>query len=509
MPRFNVIPGRSILRKTGRAAACGLLLAAAVPTLAFARRESPVFTKHQIRIRGHVWNYTAQVGRLPIRPMDSNEPHAYMFYVAYRVASAGATPRPILFLWGGGPSEPALGLQPTFGPKRVVDGKIVDNPLTLLTVADLVFVDPVGTGFSRPERAKYGAEFYNVLGDQASLAEFVREWRALYAAPNAPLFLYGVSYGTWRVSGVSELLEKEGIRVAGAILQSGGIQFGANAVPLAIRTALRVPGYAAAALYHGKLHASIGTRRGEVVAKATQWALKVYAPALSHIATLTDAERESIATQLSRFTGYPDHLINRKTLSFTPRQYLHGLLPGKTLDTFDMRVITGPGGSLAANAQGGLPQMVRYLRDELDYRTGLVYLGVGLKQGYMPIPGPKYRAPGQRWNYNSAKITPEAMAAAEAGEGPPGTQPWLRRAMAIDPDLKVLVGAGLYDSLNSCSAERELLRRIPPAEAANFTLECYSGGHDFQRDPAVEPHFIANMKSFIEKTISTRGRRAR
>lgn len=480
-----------------------ILLGIGLPGLASAQEPPPVITNQEIRIGGRAWNYTAQAGRLPIRPMDSDEPHAYMFYVAYRVRPGSGPARPVLFLWGGGPSEPALGLQPTFGPKRVVNGKIVDNPLTPLTVADLVFVDPVGTGFSRPEKVDYGAEFYNVLGDQASLAEFVREWRAKYAAPEAPIFLYGVSYGTWRVSGVSELLEKEGIRVAGAILQSGGIQFGENAVPPEIRTALRVPGYAATALYHGKLPASVGTNRDAVVAKAKQWALEVYAPALREIANLNDAERQSIAEQLSQFTGYPDSQIDRKTLRFTPREYLQGLLPGKTLDTFDMRVVTGPGGSLAANAQQGLPEMVEYLRDELDYRTGLAYLGVGPEQGYMPINGPAYRSPSRQWNYNSAKITPEAMAAAQAGEGPPGTQPWLRRAMEIDPGLKVLVGAGLYDSLNSCSANAELMPRIPGSEAASFTLKCYLGGHDFQRDPAIEAPFLADMKSFIAKTLSS------
>ncbi len=483
---------------------CAVLLVAvlvAAPTVPVAgQRTGPVVTEHQIRADGHVWSYSAEAGRLPVHAVRGSSARGTMFYVAYVVhsgAEAGA-PRPLLFLWGGGPSDPALGLQPVFGPKRVVDGRVVDNPLTLLTVADLVFVDPVGTGFSRAARPRDEQAFYNVLGDQASLADFVRSWRARYGDPDAPLFLYGVSYGTWRVSGVSELLEKRGIHVAGAILQSGGIQFGADALPRALRTALRVPGYAAAALVHDKLAPGFGTERSTVVTAARRWALDTYAPALAHVSGLDEARRDTIAAQLSRWTGYPLDRISRTTLAFTPRQYLRGLLPGDTLDTYDMREIRGPTDTLTAVYRRGLPPMLAYVRGALRYHTDLAYLGVG------PRPDSAGPPPGARWEYNSGTITPEAMADARAGEGPPGTEPWLRRAMALDSGLKVLVGAGLYDSLNSCSANEALMARIAPAEADRFTLKCYPSGHDFHRDPAVTPRFIEDMKAFIAGTVQSR-----
>lgn len=116
-------------------------------------------TSHQINVDGGVLKYTAQAGRIPIRSVEADEPRAHIFYVAYRVSSANGVPRPITFLWGGGPSGPAIGVHMTFGPKRVEKGKVVDNPLTLLPVTDMVFVDPVGTGFSRPTKPEYGEEF--------------------------------------------------------------------------------------------------------------------------------------------------------------------------------------------------------------------------------------------------------------------------------------------------------------------------------------------------------------
>jgi carboxypeptidase C (cathepsin A) len=162
--------------------------------------EAPSVTRHTVRLDdGRVLHYTAQVGQLPIRPMASIEPHAYIGYISYRVPPAAGAKRPIAFVWGGGPSAPSLGANVAYGPKKIVDGKVVDNPLTILSVADLVFVDPVGTGFSRPTKPEYGAEFYQVLGDQASVAEFIRAWRAMYDPERSPIFLCGGSYGTWRV----------------------------------------------------------------------------------------------------------------------------------------------------------------------------------------------------------------------------------------------------------------------------------------------------------------------
>ncbi len=458
-------------------------------------------TRHSSRVAGRVLNYIAQAGRLPIRAMDAEEPHAYMFYVAYRIPTTSGTPRPVTFMWGGGPSSAGLGTHMEFGPKRVGTA-VADNDLTLLTVSDLVFIDPVGTGFSRPTRAEYGKEFYGVLGDQASFAEFIRVWRAKYDAANAPIFLWGVSYGTWRVSGVTELLERSGIRVAGAILNSGGIQMGPDAQPRDVLIAHRTPGRAATAFAHKKLSSDVGTTLDDVLRNAEKWAVDVYAPALARVAELSDDERESIAVQLSRYTGFPVEKIDRKTLSFTPRAFLNdGLLPGMVVNNYDGRVATpaqrgagGGGGSQGASATN-IARM-QYLRSDLRYRTDLAYLSV--ERGYMPTPGPNFTGPGP-WDYNSGQVTPAVMAAAQAGEGPPGTDAWIKRALAINPKLRVFVAAGMYDSLNSCSGNRDLIQR--EGVSANFTLKCYLAGHGI-READAQPQFAADLRAFIRSTLA-------
>jgi hypothetical protein len=440
--------------------------------------------------------------------MDSEEPHAYMSYVSYRVQPASGAARPVTFMWGGGPSSAAIGTHMSFGPKRVENGELVDNQLTLLTVSDLVFVDPVGTGFSRPVKREYGDEFYNVLGDQASFAEFIRVWRVRYDITNAPIFLYGVSYGCWRVSAVSEMLEKSGMRVTGGIQNSGGLHFGYDAAPREVFKANRTPGRAAAAFHHGLIPPEIGTTTEAVVKAAEKWALDVYAPALMRIDTLTDAERESVARDLSRFTGYPLAKIDPKTLYFSPQAYLNdGFLPGRSVNNFDMRQINAPRGGRGAT-RGDEPnrdllRQARYLREDLAYRSDLAYLG-GVETGYSPVTGPPTRTPNSPtpWNYNTPTITPQMRAEQEAGEGPAGTDAWNKRAAQLNPRLRFLIGAGLYDALNSCANNEELIRRNAEI-ASQFVLKCYPGGHGF-RDSVTAPMFAADLRTFITDTLARR-----
>lgn len=469
-----------------------------------AERGQPIVTTtHQIRIRGHFFKYIAQAGRLPIRDVETGRAHGYIFFVGYRIASSGA-PRPVTFLWNGGPgSNSALQQFGALGPKIISGSKLVDNDATLLPSSDLVFVDPVGTGFSRPARRAYEAEFYNTLGDIASITEFVRVWRDHFNAEKAPVFLLGESFGVWRAAGVAEAMEKRGHHVAGIVLISGGTGMG-NALPENIRTALQVPNRAATALYFHRLPADLGSNRDAIVKEATKWALRVYAPALAHRDKLSQAEREAVAKDLARFTGLKISQIDTKTLVVTPRQYLKELLQDQklTLNTFDMRQTTPAEQFERSKLVAGLVN--HYFRFDLGYRTDLLYIGLGggLDQGYVPIPGPNPRPINERWNYNSGVVTPQAIAAAKAGEGPPGSEPWALRAIHLDPKMKVMVAAGLYDSLNSCAANEYLLKNVEPAAAPNYVLKCYPGGHMMYLDPGLRRKLSADIAKFIKSTLA-------
>ena len=364
-----------------------------------------------------------------------------------------------------------------------------------------MFVDPVGTGFSRAATPAAAKAFYGVTGDLSATAAFVQRWRDRHGAERSPVYLAGESYGVWRAAGTAELLERRGVKVAGIVLISGGVAAG-EATPRPLATALRTPNRTAAALFHGRLDATLGKDRDAATKAAETWAREVYAPALARVDGLSAAEREAVAADLARFTGYPAAQIDRKTAARHPRQYLSELLKdqGKTLNTFDMRVTGGDGDGARRGLIGD------YFRQDLGYRTDLKYVGL---EAQTPDDDP--RPVNARWAYNSGEITPEVMARAQAGEGPPGGQPWTARALAIDPQLRVLVAAGLYDSLNSCAGNRERQRRLEPAIARQFKFGCYAGGHMMYRDAEARAQLSRDVKrsSRTPGASSVSGRRVR
>jgi hypothetical protein len=226
--------------------------------------------------------------------------------------------------------------------------------------------------------------------------------------------------------------------------------------------------------------------RETVLREAEAWALARYAPALARAGQLTASERNAVAAELARRIGLRADQIDPQTLALTPRAYASALLPDRRLDTFDMRLLAGAEGR--SDARDGV--IDRYLREELAYRTDLAYAGLG-------EAAEQTRSINARWNYNSGEITPEVMAAAMAGEGPPGAQPWALNAMRLNPEFKVMVAAGLYDSLNSCLANRELQNKLEPSFARNFTMQCYRGGHMMYRDAPEHRRLSADIGDFI------------
>src|SRR5262245_52682862 len=186
--------------------------------------ERIVTTTHQVVIDGKPLRYTARAGRLPIRDNETGDVHGQMFFVAYTVQQPANSPkRPLTFLWNGGPgSSSSLVHLLGFGPRRLDRGKSgapsvpIDNAGTWLDFSDLVFVDPIGTGYSRPIKAEYGPEFYQTRGDAESVAEFIRVYRNRFEANDAPLILAGESYGVTRAAAVADTIGRRGVRVTGA-----------------------------------------------------------------------------------------------------------------------------------------------------------------------------------------------------------------------------------------------------------------------------------------------------
>lgn len=471
-------------------------------TPASASDQTAVLTQHQIQIDGKALKYTAEVGRIAICNVETGEPHGYMFYTAYRVPSSSGR-RPVTFVWNGGPgADSALLHFSIVGPKLTQDGRLVDNPDSWLPVTDLVLVDPIGTGFSRPVKAEYDDEFYGTVGDVASVTEFVRAWRLLHDADDAPVFLAGESWGAGRAAHVGYALENRGIMVKGLVLISGGWGLNKEYGSSTLRSALQVVDMASTALYYGKTAPDLGKDTAAVRKAAEAWVRESYAPALSRIESLSEAERSAILVQLSRFTGLAQDQIDRKTLTITPRQFRTGLLKDQKREPyiFDMRRTAPP-------ETGDAPLILHYLRDELGYRTSLPYIGLeDMNQGFAPT-GAYPESVNARWNYATAKITPEELKAAmerasQSGDGPPRMGPPLPgtdEALAINPHMKVLVAAGMYDSFLPCATGAELDRQLPPNLRQSITFKCYLGGHAMYKDAPTRAQLSRDVKTLIEQ----------
>ena len=466
--------------------------------------EEAVVTEHTIVVDGAELRYAAETGRIAIRDAETGVPRGHMFYIAYRVPSD--RPRPLAFVWNGGPGAPSALLHfEAAGPKRYQDGALVVNADTWLTAMDLVFVDPIGTGFSRPAQAEYADAFYGTIGDVASVTEFVRAWRLLHGAEAAPLLLIGESWGAGRAGSVGYALEQRGIGVRALVLISGGTGLDDNPVPGPLRQALRIADLSATALHHGRLTEGRGRPAAEVRARAEAWARDSYAPALERSGELSPQERNDVIAGLARFSGLPPKAIDPDTLVITPRGYRESLLKdaGQTLQVFDMRLtVTDPAAAHGEDGPGRSDVIPRYLREDLGYRTSLPYVGLEpLEEAWAP-GGAFPRSVNERWDYATAELTQEEVQAAiqEAirhGGGPPRLGPPLpsaAEAVGLNPELRVWVAAGRFDSLNSCTANDELGRRLPADLRAAYTFACYEGGHMMYRDERARAELARHVR---------------
>ena len=263
-------------------------------------------------------------------------------------------------------------------------------------------------------------------------------------------------------------------------------------VPDEMRTAMFIPARTATAFYHRKLPADLQTDRDRAVAESERWARAVYAPALGRLDSLTREERAAIAARLGRFTGLDVARIDQKTL-IVDRQFLLDSLLGAgrgSLGRFDTRQVgAGPVDPTADARRRALVN--RYLRNELGFKTDLVYQG--LESGYSSAANPP--SVNERWKYDQGD--PNVPVVVRNTDGPPGgTPPWLRRAMDLDPALRTFVATGMYDSLNSCPANSYLLSRLAPRDAGRITFRCYEGGHMMYEDRQPRLDLARDMRRF-------------
>ncbi|HLJ49148.1 MAG TPA: hypothetical protein VKU01_24200 [Bryobacteraceae bacterium] len=465
--------------------------------------EEPVTTHHQATIGGKMLNYTAKAGFIPIRDNDTGEVHGNMFYISYTLdRPAGSAPRPLTFLWNGGPgSNSGLVHLLGFGPKRIAETKagksFVDNQDSWLPLSDLVFVDPIGTGYSRPTKAEYGSEFYQTRGDAESVAEFIRVYRTRVDAFASPLFIMGESYGVTRCALVAAALERRGTSLAGVIMLSGGFPLVDNDATL--RAALNLPTLTAAAYYNKKLPPDLqaGDLR-HALEPAEAFAKGDYAIALSERDRLSDARREEIVAQLARFTGLPAAQIDRTKLVVPMEQFSVALLADQNLmvGRYDSRIIgpRDPSPQYDPTTDPSLKDIldsvsvIRYLRNELGVKSDLFYAGP-FGGGYPPAKSFRGDWMSVRWNRG---VAPNAK---DDAKEPTPTEAF-RKALAADPKLRVMVVTGYYDLVSSYFGIELAATRLPADLSGRVLIRTYAGGHAIYTDDTVRHEFRVEAANF-------------
>lgn len=521
-------PGETAMRRTLAALTMGLSIAALnAPGLAFAADEpkpaagkdaeakkpdpdvaaaSVVESAHPVKrsipLNGGVLAYTVTPGTLTIRN-DEGAPIASVFYVAYTVDRAKAGPaRPVTFLFNGGPGSSSMWLHMgSFGPMKVdasrpeaIPGppfRLAPNPDTLLDKSDLVFIDAVTTGLSRPLGKAEGKDFFGVDKDLDAFTRAIQRYLTVYGRWDSPKFLIGESYGTLRAAGLSYTLQQHGVQLNGVALLSTTLDIGMLFSPVDQAFINIVPTYAATAAYHNRL-ASKPADLNAYLAEVRNFARGPYTLALAKGDAISPAERDAVARQLSAYIGVSPEVIVRANLRLDPNRFRKELLRDqrRTVGRLDSRFLgedadaggEGPeydptDASISGAFIGGLND---YLFRDLGYETPLSYR----PNNYAGIGG-KWD-----WNHNSAQ-GPQITADTSAD---------LSAAMRRNPKMKLLSLNGLYDMATPFfGAEYDIDHMsLEPDRRANISWKYYPSGHMTYIDPDSARALKADIEGWMD-----------
>ncbi|MFO0968079.1 MAG: hypothetical protein U0793_21190 [Gemmataceae bacterium] len=441
-------------------------------------KEQTSRTSHSVTIAGKKIDYDAVAGTLQLKEEDGKA-SASIFYIAYTKTGADPKDRPILFSFNGGPGSSSVWLHlGVFGPKRVVlsdageapapPGRLVDNAYSILDQTDLVFIDPVSTGYSRAAEEKEAKKFHGVEEDVQAVAEFIRLYTTRNDRWQSPRFLAGESYGTTRAAAVAPYLQsRHGMRLNGILLVSVVLNFETlsfaegNDLPYP----LFLPSYTATAWHHKRLDSTLQADLKKALAEVERFAVNDYSVALLKGAALSDKERLSVAHKLAFFTGVSTDYVLRSDLRLEAHRFMQELLrdQGYSVGRFDSRIKgkSSPIGERPETdfsyhaVQGPYTEAFNhYVRKELKFESDMPY---EILTGRV-----------QPWNYGKAATNRYLNVA-----------PRLKEALTTNAALKVFVANGYYDlatpyfateyTFNHLGGERALLDRVE--------MKYYRAGH--------------------------------
>jgi carboxypeptidase C (cathepsin A) len=436
-----------------------------------------VTSRNSVMVAGRKIDYTTRTGYLDLRN-DTGKVIAKVFFTYYRKEGEDPARRPLTFTFNGGPGSSSVWLHMGgLGPKRVAlddEGRatappygIVPNEYTWLDRTDLVFIDPVSTGYSRPAPGENPKQFHGYLEDISSMGNFIRSFLSRYERWGSPKFLAGESYGTTRAAGLSKFLQdRYRIYINGIFLISAVLNFGTNDYHVGndIPRALYLPSYTAAAWYHRKLAPELQGDLKQALASSERFALGEYASALLKGGWLTDAEKDAVAAKMSYYTGLSKQYCLDAQLRVEENRFYKelrrkdGLTIGRLDARFTGRDLDDAGEEVSfdpsfTNIDGPFTTAMNdYFSRELGFRDEKAY----------NIFGEVYP-----WNYSN--VQNQYLNVAES----------LRDALAKNPALKVYVGCGYYDFATpyftaQYDVEHMLLR---PEQRNRIRFSFYESGH--------------------------------
>jgi len=483
----------------------------------------PTVTHHEVTVNGRALRYTATAGRMPIKNAEGVT-EALMFYVAYTVDGSDASKRPLTFSYNGGPGSASLWLHiGALGPRTVVmqpEGwmpqppfRLHDNPYTPLDKTDIVMIDAIGTGWSRPADDKAARKYENPEGDIEAFGEFIRMYITRNERWGSPLYLFGESYGTTRSAGLSGYLAGRGIVFNGIGLLSMALNFQTLSSSATNDSAYpwNVPTYMAIAYYHHKLspelQKAIDGCQGNPNApcaplvQAEQWAITDYAAALSRADSMTPQEHQAVVDKLSQYTGLSKQVIEEFNLRIDVGTFDHYLLldqrmrVGRLDGRFKLPEPGFPGGRGGGGGGGADPASTattgpftmafnNYMRTELNYKTETPYYTSAQQSGMF------------RWSSSGATPAPGGNQGFQEEVSP------LRAAIVGNPFLKVLVMEGYYDLATPYYQAEYTMHELmlPPAYRSNITYERYWSGHMVYLEQKAHAKLQKDWDNFIEQT---------
>ena len=472
-----------------------------------------VESRHSVVLNGERLDYTVTTGTIILKEEEEKEDKAEgekakaaIFFTAYRKEGVeDVAQRPITFSFNGGPGSSSVWLHlGVLGPRRVdnhdVDSsvlppyRLVDNEYSLLDETDLVFIDPVGTGFSRAVPGEKPKQFYDFKKDIESVGDFIRLYMTRYGRWTSPKFLIGESYGTTRAAGLSQYLQqRHGMYLNGIMLVSTILNFQTarftpgNDLPYI----LFLPTYTATAWYHQRLDADLQADLRQTLDEVEAFALGEYTLALMQGDALSDETRQEIVGKLARYTGLDAAYIERTNLRVNIHRFCKELLreERRTVGRLDSRYKGFDRDAVGENPEvdpsysailGPYASTFNdYIRRELAFESDLPYEILSFKV----FPAWQYAQ-----NQNSYVNVAES----------------LRQAMSANPALKVHVANGYYDLATPYLATLYTFNHLEldPSLRGNISMSFYEAGHMMY----VHLESLAEMKrqlaDFMQATLA-------